>query len=43
MGYTDVHPLVAFSGTVKYQGEEYTESDLNGAVLDEGYDDEFDM
>lgn len=24
-------------------GEEYTESDLNGAVLDEGYDDEFDM
>ena len=29
MGYTDVHPLVAFSGTVKYQGEEYTESKLN--------------
>lgn len=28
-GYTDVHPLVAFSGTVKYQGEEYTESKLN--------------
>jgi len=29
MGYQDVHPLVAFSGTVKYQGEEYTESKLN--------------
>ncbi len=29
MGYTDVHPLVAFSGTVKYQGEEYTEPKLN--------------
>ena len=29
MGYTDVHALVAFSGTVKYQGEEYTESKLN--------------
>lgn len=29
MGYTDVNPLVAFSGTVKYQGEEYTESKLN--------------
>lgn len=28
-GYTDVHPLVAFSGTVKYEGEEYTESKLN--------------
>ena len=24
-------------------GEEYTEEDLNGVVLDEGYDDEFDM
>lgn len=24
-------------------GEEYTEEDLNGIVLDEGYDDEFDM
>ena len=24
-------------------GEEYTEKDLNGIVLDEGYDDEFDM
>jgi len=29
MGYTDVNALVAFSGTVKYQGEEYTESKLN--------------
>lgn len=29
MGYNDVHPLVAFSGTVEYQGEEYTESKLN--------------
>ena len=29
MGYDDVHALVAFSGTVKYQGEEYTESKLN--------------
>ena len=28
-GYTDVNALVAFSGTVKYQGEEYTESKLN--------------
>lgn len=28
-GYDDVHALVAFSGTVKYQGEEYTESKLN--------------
>ena len=25
------------------KGEEYTEKDLNGIVLDEGYDDEFDM
>jgi len=24
-------------------GEEYTEEDLNGVVLDEGYDDEFNM
>ena len=29
MGYTDIRPLVAFSGTVKYQGEEYTEAKLN--------------
>lgn len=29
MGYTDVHPLVAFSGTVEYNGESYTESQLN--------------
>ena len=28
-GYTDVRPLVAFSGTVKYQGIEYTEPQLN--------------
>jgi type I restriction enzyme R subunit len=28
-GYDDVHALVAFSGTVKYQGEEYTETKLN--------------
>ena len=27
--YDDVRPLIAFSGTVKYQGEEYTESKLN--------------
>lgn len=26
---TDVKPLVAFSGTVKYQGQEYTEPQLN--------------
>ena len=25
------------------KGEEYTEEDLNGVVLDEGYDDEYDM
>lgn len=31
MGYTDVHPLVAFSGSVKYNGEEYTESKLNSS------------
>ena len=29
MGYTDVHPLVAYSGTIEYQGVEYTESQLN--------------
>lgn len=29
MGYTDVHPLVAYSGTIAYQGVEYTESQLN--------------
>ncbi len=29
--YNDVHALVAFSGTVKYQGEEYTESKLNSS------------
>ena len=28
-GYDDVRPLVAFSGTVKYQGIEYTEPQLN--------------
>lgn len=28
-GYTDVKPLVAFSGTVSYQGQEYTEPQLN--------------
>lgn len=28
-GYTDIHPLVAFSGTVEYQGKEYTEPQLN--------------
>jgi len=28
-GYTDVKPLVAFSGAVKYQGKEYTEPQLN--------------
>ena len=28
-GYTDVKPLVAFSGTVTYQGEDYVESKLN--------------
>ena len=28
-GYTDVRPLVAFSGTVSYNGVEYTESHLN--------------
>jgi type I restriction enzyme R subunit len=29
MGYTDVRPLVAFSGSIEYQGVEYTESQLN--------------
>ena len=29
MGYTDVRPLVAFSGTVDVEGQEYTESKLN--------------
>ena len=28
-GYADVKPLVAFSGTVSYQGQDYTESQLN--------------
>lgn len=28
-GYKDVKPLVAFSGAVKFNGEEYTESKLN--------------
>lgn len=28
-GYADVKPLVAFSGTVSYQGQEYTEPQLN--------------
>lgn len=28
-GYDDVKPLVAFSGTVSYQGQDYTESQLN--------------
>lgn len=34
MGYTDVHPLVAFSGAVEYQGQTYTEPQLN-TVSDE--------
>ncbi len=29
MGYTDIQPLVAFSGKVKFGDEEYTESKLN--------------
>ena len=29
MGYADVRPLVAYSGTIEYQGVEYTESQLN--------------
>ena len=28
-GYTDVHPMVAFSGKVKWNDEEYTETKLN--------------
>lgn len=28
-GYAEVEPLVAFSGTVSYQGKDYTESQLN--------------
>ena len=28
-GYTDVHPMVAFSGKVKYNDTEYTETKLN--------------
>lgn len=28
-GYADVKPLVAFSGTVSYQGQDYTETQLN--------------
>lgn len=28
-GYVDVKPLVAFSGTVSYQGQDYTEPQLN--------------
>ena len=28
-GYADVNPLVAFSGTVSYLGQDYTESQLN--------------
>lgn len=28
-GYTDVRPMVAFSGSVKFKGEEYTEPQLN--------------
>ena len=28
-GYSDVHPLVAFSGKVSYQGEEYIETAMN--------------
>lgn len=28
-GYADVKPLVAFSGTVSYQGQDYTEPQLN--------------
>lgn len=29
MGYKEVNPMVAFSGSVKYNGKEYTESQLN--------------
>lgn len=28
-GYTDVHPMVAFSGSVEFGGKEYTETQLN--------------
>ena len=28
-GYTNINPMVAFSGTVSYDGKEYTESQLN--------------
>ena len=31
-GYADVHPMVAFSGKVKYEEEEYTETQLNSTV-----------
>lgn len=31
-GYADVKPLVAFSGTVSYQGQEYTEPQLNSTA-----------
>jgi type I restriction enzyme R subunit len=30
-GYSDIKPLVAFSGIVSYDGEEYTESKLNSS------------
>lgn len=30
-GYSEIRPLVAFSGTVKFQGNEYTESALNSS------------
>ena len=30
-GYTDVNPLVAFSGSVSYNGMEYTETQLNSS------------
>lgn len=30
-GYSDIKPLVAFSGSVSYNGEEYTESKLNSS------------
>ncbi|MBQ4478798.1 MAG: type I restriction endonuclease subunit R [Bacteroidales bacterium] len=28
-GYTDIHPLVAFSGEVNYEGKAYTETQMN--------------
>ena len=31
-GYTNVHPMVAFSGKVKYEDEEYTETQLNSTA-----------